>query len=520
MGCGASGNANRAVSPEQAQEIALRLQKQSEQILELERAQMQLATQVSVLQRTLHSNNGCLRVAGMGTGPSIPGVGDTMRSLENGPQPLALGDREREMKSERQEKGALPLIPALQTYNFGKPWDRSMVARYAEAIPDCKLSKGLHYAEMWMGTHPSGPSFVRLEGLDGVGHSKAGLKETIGRSPQFWLGTDVQRGDLPFMMKVLSVGQATSLQAHPDKMRAQQFHESFPDKFKDPNERQEICLPLGEYEGLVGFRPFEDILRSVDNIRELSLLLQDKFTSSSSLKDLFGILLRSDPDTVRHHVSSLVRRLDQCAPEELSPEENVVLKLQRSFPGDVGIFCVFFMNYVHIRPDQRRRYIYCPPNEPHCHISGDCIICMSVSDNAVHAGFTPHKDVEPFVEMLSYRHGRLGSLTGAAKPFSKHMVGYATPGDDFRIYEVEGGKTGSSGDDPVLDLPRASICFCARGSFSATLTAGEPPAETCLGQAGGPVEEIRVGQSLFLRAGSSVVVHRSDPGSRLFIATY
>jgi len=422
---------------------------------------------------------------------------------------MALGDREPQQPQEKpqQEKGSLPILPAFKNYLWGKPWDSSLVARLCEQMQDFELSRGLNYAEMWMGTHPSGPSRVRLEGLDGVGHTKAGLKETIARRPQFWLGRDMQRGDLPFMLKVLSIEHSTPIQVHPDRQRAMSLHRSNPDTYQDDTARHELCLPLGEYEGLVGFRPEEEIRSNLANVRELQLLLGD--SAKGSLKDVFGALMRSDPEDVRHQVASMVRRIGLLTPEEQSPEDKLALRLQASFAGDVGIFCVYFLNYVHIAADMRRRYIFCPALEPHCHISGDCIACVSLSDNAVHAALTPQiKDTETFLEMLSYRHGLLNELVGTGEMMSKRVVKYNTPVDDFLVYEVEGGNSGTSHADPALDLPRASVCLCHRGAFSVSLSVN------------GPVEDIRQGQCFLLRAGSCLSVLRSERGARLFIASY
>lgn len=507
MGCGGSVKADRMVTPDQATEITMRLQKQAEQILDLEKAQMQLVKQVSVLQRTVHSNNGCLRVGSIGGASPRCSIMDSRSivALER-PSMVALDDKE-SAAPEKQEKGALSLIPALQNYLWGQPWDKSLIARLCESSPDIKLNHGLNYAEMWMGTHPNGPSQVRLEGLDGVGHSKARLKETIARRPQYWLGSDLQRGDLPFMLKVISVKMPTSIQAHPDKPRAQLLHHSSPDVYADGNHKHELCLPLGEYEGLVGFRPMEEIRKHVFTVRELNLVIGDKL--DGDLKEIFAQLFRSDEDAVRHNLASLVRRLERTSPEDLTEEEGLILRLSRDYPGDVGIFCVYFLNYVRVTGDTRRRYIFCPANEPHCHIVGDCVVCTSLSDNTVHAGLTKlHKDLDTFLDMLSYKDGTLSSLAGTGEMMSKRVVKYNTPVDDFMVYEVEGGNSGTSQNDPAVDLPQASVCICVKGTFSASFSVN------------GPVEEIRAGQCFLLKAGSCLTVLRSEAGSRLFVATY
>jgi mannose-6-phosphate isomerase len=50
-------------------------------------------------------------------------------------------------------------------------------------------------------------------------------------------------GDLPFLFKVLSIGKALSIQAHPDKALAKELFEKFPNIYKDPNHKPEmVCF--------------------------------------------------------------------------------------------------------------------------------------------------------------------------------------------------------------------------------------------------------------------------------------
>ena len=45
------------------------------------------------------------------------------------------------------------------------------------------------------------------------------------------------QGDLPFLFKVLSIGGALSIQAHPDKVLAERLYKDFPKIYKDPNHK-------------------------------------------------------------------------------------------------------------------------------------------------------------------------------------------------------------------------------------------------------------------------------------------
>lgn len=400
------------------------------------------------------------------------------------------------------EETAVQLVPAIQNYDWGKSWERSLVSRLCET-PVRQLDRTIRYAEMWMGTHPNGPSFVRLEGTEGA--TLTSLKDLIQENPEYWLGQDALKPDLPFLLKVLSIGQALSIQAHPHRELAKYLHETFPDRYKDANHKPEICLPLGAFEALVAFRPFEDIQRHIEEYPELQKLCG--FGLAMSLRDLYARLMRSDSAKVAEQVNSLVHRLSLLPDDELTDEERLVLRLQRDYPGDVGIFSVFFLNYVQIQEGERNRFIFCAPDEPHAYLYGDCVECMSLSDNVVRAGLTPKfKDVETLLNMVTYRDDLLATLVNEGTRINQTMVMYDPPVEDFKVYEVEGA-CGSASDLP-LELPNASICLCTTGSFKVEFQCTSPQ-----------VQEICQGQSFFVRANTMLKVLAADEDAKLFIAT-
>jgi mannose-6-phosphate isomerase len=94
------------------------------------------------------------------------------------------------------------------------------------------------YAELWMGSHPS---------LSACYH-KGG--EQIGV-------------ELPFLFKLLSVGRALSIQAHPNLQQAVLLHSQEPHHYPDANHKPEMAISLGVFEALSGLAPHQSIL---DNI--------------------------------------------------------------------------------------------------------------------------------------------------------------------------------------------------------------------------------------------------------------
>lgn len=78
-----------------------------------------------------------------------------------------------------------------------------------------------------MGTHPNLPSKLASDG--------SSLKDHLEQNPQK-LDERVRKhyggDDLPFLFKVLAIGKALSIQAHPDKKLAQKLFKEKPDVYK------------------------------------------------------------------------------------------------------------------------------------------------------------------------------------------------------------------------------------------------------------------------------------------------
>lgn len=100
-----------------------------------------------------------------------------------------------------------------QTYDWGKRGKDSVVyqLQVSSENPD-DFYPEFPYAELWMGTHPSGPSCLWDK-------PEITLKDYIKERPAC-LGKPCLNAfgcQLPFLFKVLSVAKALSIQAHPDK---------------------------------------------------------------------------------------------------------------------------------------------------------------------------------------------------------------------------------------------------------------------------------------------------------------
>lgn len=100
---------------------------------------------------------------------------------------------------------------SLQNYDWGKIGLDSKVAQLHGASGET-VEEGKRYAELWLGTHPSGPSYIVSDSSE-----LENLESWIKKNPKC-LGEDViSKFDvkLPFLLKVLSVDKALSIQMHP-----------------------------------------------------------------------------------------------------------------------------------------------------------------------------------------------------------------------------------------------------------------------------------------------------------------
>lgn len=107
----------------------------------------------------------------------------------------------------------MELIPDIKSYDWGKLGHESEVAALAHAN-GLAVDAAQPYAEWWIGDHVSGPSRVRRTGES--------LAAVIEREPAL-IGVDAGATDgtnkLPFLLKVLSIRKALSIQVHPSKVR-------------------------------------------------------------------------------------------------------------------------------------------------------------------------------------------------------------------------------------------------------------------------------------------------------------
>lgn len=238
----------------------------------------------------------------------------------------------------------------------------------------------LHAFQLWMGTHPSAPA--RTLGVAG----SPSLAELISADPVVALGPAIAAryaNDLPFLLKVLSIRKALSIQAHPDKELARRLHAARPDLYKDPNHKPEMAIALTDFEALCGFRPLDEIAQNLVAFPEFAAVVGENVASKfretvsgpskgekgkDALKALFASMMSAPVALVQERLGELVARLKAGKPALPGSIEELVVRLDSQFPGgDIGCFAVMMLNYIRLSPGQA---IYLGANEPHAYLSG------------------------------------------------------------------------------------------------------------------------------------------------------
>lgn len=144
------------------------------------------------------------------------------------------------------------LDAGVQNYAWGKPAANSYVARMKKLTHD---TSGKMYAELWVGTHPSCPSRVIPTDVTATERANDPMKSDT-QSQDYQLLDDYLRDErnkarffspahqnssfhdtVPYLLKILSINSALSIQAHPCKSLAAKLHAEKPDKYKDPNHK-------------------------------------------------------------------------------------------------------------------------------------------------------------------------------------------------------------------------------------------------------------------------------------------
>ncbi|WP_183295973.1 mannose-6-phosphate isomerase, class I [Cellulomonas cellasea] len=371
------------------------------------------------------------------------------------------------------------------------------------AIPDLMGTEAgsAPVAEVWMGAHPSSPSWVEDDG------ARVPLTEVIAADSARTLGRDVEARfgpALPYLLKIIAAEHPLSLQVHPHVTRAA---EGFAEEeaagvpidaphrsYRDANHKPELVYALTPFQALCGFRAprrAAELFAGLDAplAKELHGVLAAQ-PSADGIRAAFTQLL--EPAT-RPSVEEVQQLVDACA-ERLaagspSPRaDRTVAVLASEYPGDPGIVTSLLLNPVTLQPGDA---MFVPAGGVHAYLSGLAVEVMASSDNVLRAGLTPkHVDVDELLRNVDYVAAP--PIRIAPETFHGATKVYYAPVDDFELSVttvddesthplpgrgprillcLEGEVTVSSRDDGELTLTRGQTAFapasdgplCVRG---------------------------------------------------------
>jgi mannose-6-phosphate isomerase len=387
-----------------------------------------------------------------------------------------------------------------------------------------------------MGTHPSNPSkdvLTKRTLLDLVQDNQALLSQDI--SSRFG-------NKLPFLFKVLSIGKALSIQAHPNKKLAEQLHARDSKNYPDDNHKPEMTIAITPFDGLCGFRPLAEIshfLTTVPSLRKLvgeeeaeaykaavkgqeaSEKKEDEEKNKKALQKAFGSLMNAKKDDIESASKELIESakkegadfagggLPSTSGEELA---KLVVRLNGQFPGDIGLFVLFFLNYVKLEVGEA---MFLKADDIHAYLSGDIIECMAASDNVVRAGFTPkYKDVDTLISMLTYSYAPISeqkmepadypyvTLNTVAYSSGSEAALYDPPIDEFSVVKTDLKKKGAKATFEQIAGPSIFICTSGEGTISV----------------GPKVEDVKPGYVYFVGATAEVVLESASDDFTTFKA--
>jgi len=286
----------------------------------------------------------------------------------------------------------------VQHYAWG---DTEFLPRLLGVEPD-----GRPWAELWLGTHPNGPTVLR------DGSPLAGVT-----------------GDLPYLLKVLAVAEPLSLQTHPNPEQAQNGFAL--GLFPDPSPKSELLCAVTSFEAFCGFRPVPATLNLLDELK-IDDLARALATDGprATLGGLYGGEVAIAPI------------IDACESSE-RPEAEWVRQLARLYPGRPSVAVTLLLNYVLLAPGEA---LHIEAGNLHCYLHGAGIELMGPSDNVVRGGLTRKPvDVD---ELL-----RIVDLTSLEQPVLAESRRHDLPAAEVALVQLSAGDEHvATGHELAIDL--------------------------------------------------------------------
>lgn len=297
-----------------------------------------------------------------------------------------------------------------------------------------------------------------------------------------------------------------------------------------------MALAITPFTGLCGFIPLDQIAVHLRSSPEFASLIpkaiSETFLSISSssnsegpkekaaLRDVFSALMTADETLVKEQLVVLTKRLAGGDVRDGEKDlKDLILRINQQFPGDVGVFCPFMLNYVKLSPGEA---MFLGAGEPHAYVSGgmyeshtfdiyistslDMMECMANSDNVIRAGLTPKlRDIPNLISGLTYSASLPSKHVVNATPFGKagkSTTLYDPPVPEFSVLQVKIG-AGEAESHAAIDGPSIAIVTEGNGT---------------LGWGNNDPLQLSKGQVIFIGQGTDIKIQAGDEALTVFRA--
>ncbi|MEM8745943.1 MAG: mannose-6-phosphate isomerase, class I [Actinomycetota bacterium] len=312
---------------------------------------------------------------------------------------------------------AVELRGAVQHYAWGDP---SFLPGMLGIEPD-----GRPWAELWLGTHPSGMTTVAADG-----------------SPLVDL-----TGPLPYLLKVLCAAEPLSMQCHPN---AQQAIDGFRrGVYPDDQAKPELIVALTDFSALCGLRPVDE---SIGLLRSIGCDdLADRLADSGP----FDVLT----DLYRGHIDPIPvidGAVDHAARDE---RLHHIADLAERYPGQPSVVVAILLNHVVLSPGEA---LHLTAGNLHAYLSGSGIELMGASDNVVRGGLTvKHVDVDELLTIID--------PTPLAEPIlTSDGRSYALPEARVVLHRLDAGQAHTShGHEVAVAIDGTQVYLPAGSTWTA-----------------------------------------------------
>ena len=348
----------------------------------------------------------------------------------------------------KADVGVLTLHGVVQHYDWGG-------YQYIPDLLGIENATRRPFAELWIGAHAKAPSMVELA------TGQEPLDQLIAEAPEAILGQAAKQhfgGRLPYLFKILDVHKMLSIQAHPTLAQARagfarENAEGIPldashRNYKDDNHKPEIGVALTEFWMLHGFQPLEQIAETFAHTPELGALMPDfpqrlaaaghhHDTRRSLLRELYSRVMTIPQEQVDSLLNPLLSRLQAKKISDKNSADYWALRAAENFPlpgehRDRGIFSVYLLNLVHMRPGQGT---FQPAGVLHAYLEGVNVELMANSDNVLRGGLTTkHVDVPELLNILTFEGGTPEVFDGTQVSAAERV--YRTPAEEFELRRI------------------------------------------------------------------------------------